>query len=154
MLALVVSRRHGDDQCREERLLFARKFSSEGINRYRVIQINGKILPTEKLAYPFIAAALVDDEGHRIEPQRLSDHVVYQHGLSGSGGAGDHRVRCFVVEEVKGNRRAPPAKVKKHGPDRAVPVAKHGKSVGKIVRLPTALAYDKLVVGRIVGEGQ
>src|SRR4030095_7971364 len=119
-----------------------------------MVQIYGEILPAKKLAYPFVAAALVDDEDHRIEPQSLSNHVVYEHGLPRSGGAGYHRVRSFVIEEFKGNRRAPPAEIKKHGPDRAAPVAKHGQSVGEIVRRPAPLAPDKSVIGWIVAEGQ
>src|SRR5262249_20283853 len=154
MLALVVPRGHGDNQCREQCLLLAREFSSKGIDRYGVVQINGKILPTEKLTYPFIAATLVDDEDHRIEPQGLSDHVVYKDGLSSTGGARNHRVRRFVVEEIKGDGRTPPAEIKKHGPDAAPPVAKHGKSIGEIVRRPAPLAPDKSVIGRIVAERQ
>src|SRR5262249_54726690 len=111
MLALVIPRRHGDDQCRQQRLFFAREFSSEGIDRYGVVQIDSEILPTEKLAYSFVAAALVDDEDHRIEPQRLSDHVVYQDGLSGPGGARNHGMRRLVVEEIKGDGRPPPAEI-------------------------------------------
>src|SRR6516164_6889018 len=61
MLALVVPRRHGDDQCREQRLLFTREFSGEGVDRYGMVQIDGEILPAKKLAYPFVAATLVDD---------------------------------------------------------------------------------------------
>src|SRR5262249_16474078 len=78
MLALVVPRGHGDNQCREQCLLLAREFSSKVIDRYGVVQINDQMLSTEKLTYRFIAAPLVNDEDHRIEPQGLSDHVVYK----------------------------------------------------------------------------
>src|SRR5262249_14752407 len=154
MLALVVPRGHGDNQCREQCLLLAREFSSEGIDRYGVVQINGEILPTEKLTYPFIAAPLIDDEDHRIEPQGLSDHVVYKDGLSRPGRTRNHRVRGLIVEEIEDNGRTPPAEKKKHGPDGTPPVAKHGKSIGEIVRRPAPLTPDKSVIGRIVAERQ
>ena len=60
----------------------------------------------------------------------------------------------FIIEKVKGDRRAPPAEIKKHRPDRTAPVAKHRKSIGEIIRRPAPLAPDKSVVGRIVAEGQ
>src|SRR5713226_7204316 len=68
VLARVVSRGHGHDKCREQRLLFAREFSSEGVDDQGMIQIHSEILSAEKLAYPLVAAALIDDENHRIEP--------------------------------------------------------------------------------------
>ena len=72
----------------------------------------------------------------------------------GSGRTRDHRVWRFVVEEIKGNGRAPPAEVKKNWPNGTPPVAKDGKSIGEIVRRPAPLAPDKPVIGWIVAEGQ
>ena len=68
MLTLIVARGHGDDQCREQRLFFAREFAGERIDRQGMIQVNGEILSAEKLADPLVTAAFVDDEDHRIEP--------------------------------------------------------------------------------------
>jgi hypothetical protein len=57
---------------------------AKGVDGYGMVQVHGEILPAEKLAYSLVAAAFVDDEDHRIKPQRLRNHVVYKHGLPGS----------------------------------------------------------------------
>ena len=60
----------------------------------------------------------------------------------------------FIVEEIKGDRRTPPAEIKKHRPGRTAPVAKHRKGIGEIIRRPAPLAPDKPVIGWIVAKGQ
>src|SRR3972149_10412888 len=68
VLALVVPCGHGHYKGREQRLLFTREFSREGVHGHGMIQIHGEILPAEKLAYSLVAAIFIDAEDHRAHP--------------------------------------------------------------------------------------